>query len=383
MSSTERLYIPPPIGAPGRAAARKRRRRLQLTGLFVVSMATILLAVTALLHYRAVNAIQLTTWLPFTDGLTPGAPVEQAGYGIGTVTAITPVFPSSGEPSVCSATSNDAGAPNSQALTPCFQVRLRIERDWPIPRGSIAVIGSKLLKGTLVLIQPGTSPERLQDGDSLTGRADDSDLGVAANELLAKLTELLDHVQGIMDDTVQPLLGSINKQVGALQQLVVADGTGSDQGSDQGQNQGQGAALKDIAVVLNNLKQLTSDLAANGDSERDTDVGKLLRATRIAAENVEGITAAINDRSREIRKAVKQFTELGTRLNRLTANVSPSIEGSLSDTQYLIQEAATALTPILNSIDETTRNLLELSRDLRDNPAVLLRGRSTHDNSPR
>ena len=375
MSSSERLYIPPQIGAPGRAAARRRRRRLQLTGLFVVSMAAILLAVMALLHYRAVDAIQLTTWLTFTDGLTPGAPVEQAGYTIGTVTAVTPVFSERGTEPPCGEQTPTMATPtastDSNPMAPCFQVRLRIKRDWPLPDDSVALIGSKLLKGTLVLIEAGTSETRLEDGDSLIGRADDSDLGAAANELLAKLTELLDHVQGIMDEAVRPMLSSINTQVGALQKLVAPD------------SPDDGAALKDIAVVLDNLKQLTGDLAAHGDSERDTDVGKLLRATRVAAENVEGITAAINDRSREIRKAVKQFTQLGTRLNRLAANAGPSIEGSLSDTQYIIQETATALTPILNSIDETTRNLLELSRDLRDNPAVLLQGRDTRDNSPR
>jgi phospholipid/cholesterol/gamma-HCH transport system substrate-binding protein len=59
------------------------------------------------------------------------------------------------------------------------------------------------------------------------------------------------------------------------------------------------------------------------------------------------------------------------------------VDRSLTDTQYIIQETATALTPILNNIDETTRNLLELSRKLRDNPVgALLGGHNTRDNAP-
>jgi len=374
MSAIERLYTPPRIGAPGRAAARRRRRKLQRTGLFVALMATLLVGAMLLLHFRNLDAIHLRSYIGVTDGLSAGAPVEQAGYGIGTVVAVTPTFADNDTDNPClSAASANADATTRSAHAPCFELRLRIDRDWPIPSNSIAVVGSRLLQGTIIEIRPGDADTLLADNGVLRGQADDSDLASSANQLLAKLGELLDHVQGIMDGTVQPMLASLNSQVGALQQLVV---------SDAGNSGDSGAALNDVAAVLDNLKQLTGDLAADSEQQRNTDIGKLLRATRHAAENVETITAAVESRSREIRKAVEQFTQLGERLNKLARNSSPAIERSLTDTQYIVQEAATALTPILNTIDETTRNLLELSRDLRDNPGVLIGGRNTRDNSP-
>jgi phospholipid/cholesterol/gamma-HCH transport system substrate-binding protein len=377
MSDFERLYRPPQIGAPGRAAARARSRSLRRSGLFVVLMALLLIAVLLLLRFRNLDAIELRTYLPFTDGLTAGALVEQAGYTIGTVVAVTPSFPAAEQTPGCSATANTAAEPATAPPPqhrPCFLVRLRIDRQWPIPADSVAVLGSKLLQGAVIRIQPGNASALLADNDTLNGRGDDSDLASSVNQLVVRLGTLLDHVQGIMDQTVAPLLSSINQQVGALQQLTVSvDGEG---GSNTG------AALKDVAEVLNNLKQLTGDLASPASQDRDTDIGKLLRATRLAAENVEGITAAVDSRTEEIRKAVSQFTALGERLNKLARNASPGIERAITDSQYLMQETATALTPILNNIDETTRNLLELSRDLRDNPAVLIGGRDNGDNSP-
>jgi phospholipid/cholesterol/gamma-HCH transport system substrate-binding protein len=371
MTEMERLYTPPQIGAPGRAAARERRRQLRRTGLFVVLMALVLVALVVLLHYRNLEAIQLDTHLPFTDGLRPGAAVEQAGYTIGTVTAITPLFPDplELEPSPCLAAAGDDPLPLG---APCFRVRLRIKDKWPIPRDSVAVIESKLLQGAVVVIEPGSRPDLLVDGETIVGRSEKEDLTGGAKQLLAKLTELLDHVRGIMDDAVRPMLVSVREQVAALQGLVVKDQTGD-----------SGAALQDVAELLKNLKRLTGDLASQADEERNTDVGKLVRATRVAAENVESITGAINSRTREIREAVEQFSRLGNQLNKLVKKSGPDVERSLTDTQYIIQETATALTPILNNIDETTRNLLELSRKLRDNPVgALLGGHNTRDNAP-
>lgn len=367
MSGVERLYVPPQIGAPGRAAAKARRRSLRRSGLFVLLMLLLLVSVALFLRYRNLDAIQLRTYLPFTDGLSAGALVEQAGYTIGTVVSVTPIFAAAGQPAPCGEATDEMPA---AATTPCFEIRLRIDRNWPIPSNSIAVVGSRLLQGTIVQIEPGDADTLASNDSILSGKGNDSDLSASANQLVIKLGELLDHVQGIMNDAVAPILSSINQQVGALQNLTVSD------------NSDTGAALADVAEVLNNLKQLTGDLAAPSESERDTDIGKLLRATRLAAENVEQITAAVDSRSQEIRKAVEQFTQLGERLNKLARNSSPAIQRSLTDAQYLVQEAATAITPILNNLDETTRNLVEMSRDLRDNPGVLLGGRDGRDNTP-
>lgn len=371
MSDFERLYTPPAIGAPGRAADRARRRKLRRSGLFVLLMALLLIATLLFLRFRTLDAIELRTWLPFTDGLSAGALVEQAGYTIGTVVAVTPSFADHQQPNGCSPSQAAADTTQHQ---PCFLIRLRIDRQWPIPSDSVAVLGSKLLQGAIIRIEPGSATTLLADNDTLSGRGEDSDLASSANQLVAKLGKLLEHVQGIMDQTIAPMLASINAQVGALHQLTVSD--------DSSNGNATGAALKDVADVLNNLKQLTGDLASPTSQDRDTDIGKMLRATRLAAENVEAITAAVNSRSEAIRQAVSQFTALGERLNKLARNASPGVERAITDTQYLMQETATALTPILNNVDETTRNLLELSRDLRDNPGVLLGGRDGGDNSP-
>ena len=365
MSGIERLYTPPQIGPPGRAAARQRGRQLRRTGAFVVSLALVLVAALAVLEYRSLIAIHIDTFLPYTDGLSAGAIIEEAGYTIGSVTEVTPVLGAERDVKHgCLETAN----------TPCFRIRLRIRGDWRIPKNSTAVLGTRLLQGAVIRLQPGDDDAVLSDGGRIRGEGREGSLTVNIDKLVGKVTELLEHVRSIMDQTIQPMLASISTQVSALQNLTVSSG-----GTGSGE---QGAALSDVGDILANLKQLTGDLATRGDQRRDTDVGRLVQATRQAAEHVEAITASINSRSARIREAVEQFTQLGEELNHLVQTSGPNVDRTLIDVQYMIQETATALTPILNTIDETTRNLLELSRDLRDNPGVLIGGRNTRDNAP-
>jgi phospholipid/cholesterol/gamma-HCH transport system substrate-binding protein len=54
----------------------------------------------------------------------------------------------------------------------------------------------------------------------------------------------------------------------------------------------------------------------------------------------------------------------------------------VDETQYLLQELAAALTPILTNIEDATRDLSALARDLRTNPAVILKGREVENETP-
>jgi phospholipid/cholesterol/gamma-HCH transport system substrate-binding protein len=47
-----------------------------------------------------------------------------------------------------------------------------------------------------------------------------------------------------------------------------------------------------------------------------------------------------------------------------------------------MQELAATLTLILTNIEDATRDLSALARDLRNNPAVIIRGREQEEETP-
>ena len=80
---------------------------------------------------------------------------------------------------------------------------------------------------------------------------------------------------------------------------------------------------------------------------------------------------------------MKDYGDLAADLRALVKRNRPAIERSVTDSQYVLQELAASLAPILEHIEVTTRNLAEVSRDLRNNPAVILHGREVQDNARR
>ncbi len=235
-------------------------------------------------------------------------------------------------------------------MIPRFKIEMGIDRQWIIPDNSKLVIGAAgLLQGNVLKLIPGsTETTHALQADSLIGCEKEADI-------VARMTS-------IMDQTVAPILESVRKQIQALEGLMVTTdgGTGSQQ---------------TIAGILENLRAISQDLKSQMNAISPGQVGAIVSSAKSAAHNVERITDTLRQSTQEIDKTVKNFGALAERLNAIVEKNDPKIERSLSDTQFMLQELANAMTPILNNLDQTTRNLNELSTDLRDNPAVVLWGR--------
>lgn len=342
MTSIERFFSPPEIGAPGRRAGQRQRRDLVISGLFVLAMLAVLVAALLIVsgYFRA--AYSLTTDFAETGGLEPGTPVRQADYVIGTVAAIEPVFA-------------------SEKFIPRFKVVMRIRQGWKIPDDSVAIIGSAgLLQGNVVKVVPGSSTVSLKDGESIMG-------GEKEPALSEQLAELADRLNELMRDSVMPLVASVKRQIEALEGLMLT---------------GEGEGQRTIAGILDNLRDVSANLKAQMEAIKPGQLGALVDSARTTVRNVEQITDRLNRRRREIESMVKNFAEFADRLNKLVKKNDPAIERSLADTQVILQEMSTAVTPILNNLDEIARNLLRLSQDLRNDPALVLWGRKLPDNAP-
>lgn len=335
MSGIERFYSPPEIGGPGRRAGFKRRRDLMFSGVFSLLMMLVLVIAVVVLFDWSGEKVQFETECPASGGVQPGTPVIQADYPIGKVIAVQPKT-------------------IGEKKGPPFIIRLQIDREWRVSARDKFMIGSAgLLQGNVVKLVsfPGTGVTVGKDLSEQGGRRDCE-------------------IETGMFEKVDPILASIQRQVEALEGLVLAKDSDSLD------------SKKTIVGILENLRDISDNLKKQMAAINPDEVGDIIGSARATAKNVERITETLTRRSKEIDNAVADFGELADRLNRLVKKNDPKIERSLSDTQYMLQELATAMTPILNNLDETSQNLKELSLDLRKNPAAALWGRDTLDNTP-
>jgi len=361
VSGLARLYSPPEIGAPGKRSARARRRDLMLSALFVSGMGALALAAFAFLIPGLLgHAYRLTAFFADATGLYAGSQVTQDGFAIGIVERVAPAFPGRDPDARHCPPAADLGAPPRAPGLPCFRAVLRIRDDWPIPGDSAVVLGAAgLLQGKTVKIRPGGAGRLLRDGDRIPSAGHEADLVAQLEALTASLSELV-------DQTIAPALANIRDQVQTIRDLL---GTG-----------GEEAANRDrLAGIFGNLKQLSADMEAAVDPGQ---IRAILDAVEELAANLTAVSATLTDRSADVRRTVRTYGELATEIRGLVAESRPQVQGSLDDTQYLLQTLAASLVPILGNIEEATRNLSALSRDLRANPGVIIRGRKVEDRTP-
>ncbi|MGA7983533.1 MAG: MlaD family protein [Chromatiaceae bacterium] len=360
MSRLERLYTPPEIGAPGKRAARSRRRDLLLAGGFVLAMAAIAVLALGLVTPGLIGGTyRVHAYFAEAKGLDPGIQVMQEGYVIGMVESVKPVFPDRDSDAAFCPPPPRAAVARSPVL-PCFRANLRIRKRWPVPADSSAQLGpAGLLKGDAIDLRPGISETLLTDGDRIaaTGREGD---------LMAELSTLTESVQTLVNETLQPALASIQQQIKTIGDLL-------------GTETGAAGNRERLAGIFESLQQLAANIekAVNPDQLSAT-----LKSVEELSRNLAQVSGTLTARSADIQHTVRSYGDLAKELRGLVKETKPPLQRSLDDTQYALQQLAAALTPILTNIEDATRNLSALSRDLRTNPAVIIKGREEEKQAP-
>jgi phospholipid/cholesterol/gamma-HCH transport system substrate-binding protein len=370
MSRLERLYSPPEIGAPGKRQARGRRNDLLMAGSFVLAMAAVVVAVLALLSPGLVGGYNLRAYFLDANGLDRGMDVVQEGFVIGQVLSVDPVFSDSPDRGDCPASSTPRAAD-----LPCFRASLRVQDRWPVPADSTARLASAgLFKGNVIRIDSGTGAETLDaDNNRITTLPPEPDL-------VAQAVATLDKAQATIDQTIRPTLVKIQERVQGL--LGTGDAEGADGGAQTaGEGSGPGGIDlgQGLAEVFENLKKLSSDIEQSIDPDN---IRAILAAVEQLTSNLATVSDSLSDRSADISGAVQGYTALADDIRRIVNSSEPDIRASLADTQYLLQELASALTPILANVESASRNLAALSGDLRQDPKSLILSSPKKEPSP-
>ncbi len=360
MSRIERLYSPPEIGAPGKREGRAQRRDLFFAGLFVLLMATVAVGTLALVTPGLFGgAYRLTAYFQDAKGLDVGIQVIQEGYAIGMVERVSPVFPGR-DPDADQCPRPLASAKPRSPVLPCFRATLRIRGAWPVPKDSLAQLGAAgLLQGDAVKIQPGKSVALLADGSQIRSQGREADL-------LAQLGRLTDSLNRVVEETIAPALVSIKAQIDTIQTLL---GSGGDQGENR----------ERLAGAFESLRKLTASLEQAVDPRK---IAAILSSVEQLTGQLAQVSSRLTGTTQGVQSAVKQYSELAQEIRGLVSANRPALQSTLDDTQTLLQELSSSLTPILANIEDATRNLSALSRDLRQNPATILQGREVEERTP-
>jgi phospholipid/cholesterol/gamma-HCH transport system substrate-binding protein len=311
-----------------------------VVGIFVLAMLAAFLVVLYQITGRTGPTDEYYVTYSNVTGIKYGTPVLYEGYQVGQVEKILPV--------------HEGGKTR-------YHLTLSVKKDWQIPSDSVArIIASGLLSAITIDINEGMSTTMLATGDSIEG-VEATNIFAAVNDVAADLREL-------SRESIRPLIDNLNRHAGTL----VADFTNLTETSIRPMIDNINQKFsQEIIDDLNSLLVKLNDSADRLLNVLDTDNQQHLDQILV---NLEAASNALNELL--IRIEGTRITMDGVLLNidNLVENNKENVHASISDLHKSLSAVSRNINAIVHHMEGSSRNIHELSRQIRENPGLILRG---------
>ncbi len=292
-------------------------------GAFVAAMLVFGLIAIAMLSGRTGATDSYYAVYKNVTGVKFGTQILYEGYPIGQVEKVTPV------------------AKNGAML---FQVDFDVQEGWQIPDDSIARIGSSgLLSAITINIDAGTSPIAHKPGTMVAGRE--------AADLFSVMSEMAGEVTDIAENDIRPLLATINRTAEAFSLTVGTVGTLVDEDGTR--------VVKTFAQLADDLNERMPRITENVDA---------------SAANFAGLTS-------DLAETRAKLDKLLTVSEAILGENRTEVRKSIEDLKHVTDSLARHIDAVNQNVEGTARNMYEFSREIRQNPGLLLSGTSPQDNA--
>lgn len=354
---------------------RDYRINYALVGLFVLLMLGALVGALALLTGRTGPTETYYAVFENVSGIGYGTQVLYEGYPIGQVSEI--------QPSV-------------QDGEMQFRVVMSLRADWYIPEDSVATISaSGLLSAVVVEIRGGSEEEAVKPGGTIAAAPGGNVLS-AMNNIAAEVTDL-------SENSVRPLLANINTQVDRLGTILETDAPRFARALADVTEQ----VAESTPTITGNLEAFSASLRRSGErldrvlgEENLATMSDVLARLDNAARNLETASAGLarvmsEGNARRVDTILTNFEATSRNVAQLSADLQATRERldavmagidtlvseggddlrrTLNDLQQMVAGISRSAGAITSDLEGTSRNLREFSRQVRQNPSVLLGG---------
>tara|TARA_B100000029_G_scaffold198020_1_gene196106 strand:- start:620 stop:1609 length:990 start_codon:yes stop_codon:yes gene_type:complete len=274
-------------------------------------------------------------------GIKFGTPVSFEGYQIGQVEEIIPI--------------RQDGKTN-------YRLVLSIQEDWPVPQDSIAkIVASGLLAAVTIDIEEGVSNTLLEPESEIESQE-------AAN-LFAAVNEVAEDIRGISRDGIKPLLDNLNNQINSI----------SSEFTDLTKNTVKPMVEKistqiDKSDIVNKVDKLVSNLNQTSDNLKKVinnknreNLASFLDSMSVISANTDELVGNLD----ETRKTMDAVLE---NVGDMVETNSNKLDSSLADLHKTLSVVSTHIDAITHHLEGSSRNMHEFTRQIKENPGLLIRG---------
>jgi phospholipid/cholesterol/gamma-HCH transport system substrate-binding protein len=241
-----------------------------------------------------------------------------------------------------------------------YRVTFSVIEGWQIPQDSVAKIASGLLSGVWIDIAGGESGTLVAVDGEVKGQ-DYANMFAAVNDIAATFN-------GLSEDGLRPLLRNLNRRIDELSAEY------------------RGLSAQSLRPFVDSLRakiddpQLFADLKGLAAKLNDS-AGRLQQLLRDENQaHVSAILGNVSQASADLKDLMQRLEDTRTQLHTLLADVdgvvtenrAPVAESvrSLRDSLAVISDRIDSL---MYHLDGSSRNMHEFTRQIRENPGVLLK----------
>jgi phospholipid/cholesterol/gamma-HCH transport system substrate-binding protein len=314
-----------------------------VVGLFVIASLVGLVVSIAVLTGRTGATDSYHAVYKNVTGVKFGTQVMYEGYPIGQVEKVTPT-------------------PENGGMR--FRVDLAVTKGWRIPEDSVATIAAPgLLSAITISIEAGKSAVALKPDSQLKSQE--------STNIFAVFSSVAGELSALAENNIKPLLINLNKVVQDFGELMDKDGK---------------LVFQDVSALIKESAALVQDLSRRApiiaDNIQDFSERMKQNSDEVSALLTPENRARIERTIGNLDGAAKNLDALLVLTRTMVADNRAHVDKSLSNMRYVVESVARHIDAINQNMEGAARNMYEFSRQIRQNPGLLLGGTPPKDTAP-
>ncbi len=291
-------------------------------GSFVLLMLVLLIATLIQITGRTEKTVDYYAYYTAITGIKNGTTITFGGYNIGYVNAVTPI--------------------NTKDNGTKFKVVLSIRHDWNIPNDSYAsIVQPNLLSENQIEITEGRSTIPLEIG------------ALIASKDAVSMSKIF----GDLSADIKPLLNNLNAGLGVVSRDLA----------------------EKFPIITNNVNNLLISIKQNSDQ-----LAQLTSKSRTAKmlniiDNADDMSKNLLTISKRFIKTEKKLSELINTSHDIVIDNKQELKSSIMGLTNTLTTLSENVNTIIHNIDAASRNVNEFTRQIRNNPAIILSGKPPKD----
>ncbi len=318
-----------------------------VVGSFVLIMLAGLVVSISVLTGRTGAADSYYAIYKNVTGIKFGSQVLYEGYPVGQIEDITP---------------------QPQAGGMSFRVDFSVKKDWRIPADSVAQIAAPgLLSAVTISISAGKSTVALEPGGLLKS--------MEAANIFAVVSSVASDVNELAENNIKPLLDTIKTAIGGFGELLQGDArklVTELTALVQSTAERVPKISENIEAFSSKINKSSDELSELLNPENRQKMEAILINLDVAAANAARLLTDFQD-------ILDQSNQLLTALNGMVEENKRDISKSVADMRRVTESVARHIDQVNQNLEGASRNMYEFSRQIRQNPGLLLGGTPPKD----